>query len=617
MSSPSMQESSPPIFLRPARRRYIVQPSSSPDTRDNDLPLSDPFSASEDEDEELPALQSVPVEELTDDEDDSADEDETPKRKRNQSSSPLSPAPASSAPASPAGRNLFPFFSAALSSPLSDGPASSSPMYTPRTERKLLKERVQMQRQETIAGKKAAEDAEKAERKAAMEAQKNREEQEKRAYFESVLAGLQDRNYSLADFMEYTFNPATEFASGFDWRWRGFFRHQTTVKKMLGHWSSRAATNTARTVIWDWAYDLVKRAVSRESRRITLSGLLSKVKRTVNEDFFLSYSLRGISGTLRGMAPAAFGIFDSFSSTKRQIKTQSKGFLKKREVLAGSAALALLNGASCPSTYLMATGGQRQHFSVLHGFGITTGYTSVISRGNKPKDTPATESDLLNDIDGVDDPRTPLPGRHAKKNKRRREALRAKKRRARAPGTLFLLSEACRATARAVAATSLFLVMYDNINMMVRVAEQILGRKSPDEVHLSSQTSASIARFGDMVVGSRESEGSARCPDTICFVISVQICSIMAFHSDIIFNTFPTKASTYLNLKQTLRQAAIDMVKAATISWRIISRIAWRDIRRRRNPGLVYNDMLHAAAAISAAEDLKKHQRRSWCKRLK
>ncbi|KAJ6545802.1 hypothetical protein B0H10DRAFT_2132562 [Mycena sp. CBHHK59/15] len=35
------------------------------------------------------------------------------------------------------------------------------------------------------------------------------------------------------------------------------------------------------------------------------------------------------------------------------------------------------------------------------------------------------------------------------------------------PGTLSLLSDACRATARAIAATSLFLIMYDNVNMMV------------------------------------------------------------------------------------------------------------------------------------------------------
>ncbi|KAJ7863876.1 hypothetical protein B0H13DRAFT_2069951, partial [Mycena leptocephala] len=41
--------------------------------------------------------------------------------------------------------------------------------------------------------------------------------------------------------------------------------------------------------------------------------------------------------------------------------------------------------------------------------------------------------------------------------------------------------DACSATSRAIAATGLFAVVYDNINMMVRVAEQILGRKNAQE----------------------------------------------------------------------------------------------------------------------------------------
>jgi hypothetical protein len=45
-------------------------------------------------------------------------------------------------------------------------------------------------------------------------------------------------------------------------------------------------------------------------------------------------------------------------------------------------------------------------------------------------------------------------------------------------GTLFQLSQACHATARGIAATGLFATVYDNINMMIRVAEQILGQKS-------------------------------------------------------------------------------------------------------------------------------------------
>jgi hypothetical protein len=58
------------------------------------------------------------------------------------------------------------------------------------------------------------------------------------------------------------------------------------------------------------------------------------------------------------------------------------------------------------------------------------------------------------------------------------EVARKKPHKKRTLGTLFQLSSACHGTARAVGATHLFSTVYDNINMMIRVAEQILGRKS-------------------------------------------------------------------------------------------------------------------------------------------
>ncbi|KAJ6456523.1 hypothetical protein C8R45DRAFT_1056470 [Mycena sanguinolenta] len=51
---------------------------------------------------------------------------------------------------------------------------------------------------------------------------------------------------------------------------------------------------------------------------------------------------------------------------------------------------------------------------------------------------------------------------------------------ARTPSLLATLLNACNATSRAIEATGLFAV-YDNINMMVRIAEQILGRKNVQE----------------------------------------------------------------------------------------------------------------------------------------
>ncbi|KAJ7716911.1 hypothetical protein DFH07DRAFT_973770 [Mycena maculata] len=415
------------------------------------MPALDAIVDSDDEDY-LPALQKVPDEELTDDEE-SDSEDESTEVKHD--SSPL----------------LVTTISRTHDIPTHTHGNSEqhSAIFEPNVH--------SAHRGETLKDATAAE-------KEAAAIVKAWELEEMKVYFDEVLGGLEERGYSLADFMEYVFNPTTRFQSGYDWRWRGFFAHKPVVQHLLSYWSS-ARAQTTHIFIWNWAYQLVRKVVAQEARHITSSGMLSKVNKTVNEDFFLNFSLRGISTSLRALSPTAFGIFDAYSSTKRQEKTGSKGFLKRHEVLAGLVALALLNGRSqnnsytqaVSGTYLMATGAQRQHFSVLHGIGFSMGYSSIISQETKTKVT-ANESaaaDPLNEIDGVE------LGRHAKRNKKNRESKKVKKKRARAPGTLWQLSEACRATACALAFTGLFLVMYDNINMMVRITEQILGRKNTQE----------------------------------------------------------------------------------------------------------------------------------------
>lgn len=94
--------------------------------------------------------------------------------------------------------------------------------------------------------------------------------------------------------------------------------------------------------------------------------------------------------------------------------------------------------------------------------------------------------DTLNDVDNlpneqetsealtVPDPATPekgKPSRSAVKKRNRRK-------RKRNPGLLPLLNHACTATFRLIAASRLVKLVYDNLNIMSRVAEQILGRKS-------------------------------------------------------------------------------------------------------------------------------------------
>jgi hypothetical protein len=103
--------------------------------------------------------------------------------------------------------------------------------------------------------------------------------------------------------------------------------------------------------------------------------------------------------------------------------------------------------AKVVSAYLYATGAHRQHLSVLGSLGITVSFSDLIQ---KKQERTMTER----------------PGKTPK-------ILQA-----RSTGLIVQLSQAMRLAARRLAATGLYALVYDNINIMNRVAEQIVGRKS-------------------------------------------------------------------------------------------------------------------------------------------
>ena len=99
------------------------------------------------------------------------------------------------------------------------------------------------------------------------------------------------------------------------------------------------------------------------------------------------------------------------------------------------------------SAYMYATGAHRQHLSVLGSLGTTVGYSSLLQKKQARKVTPR-------------------PGKAPKI------------RQARSEGVVLQLSQSQRLAARKLAATGCYALVYDNINIMYRVAEQVLGRKS-------------------------------------------------------------------------------------------------------------------------------------------
>ncbi|EIM86401.1 uncharacterized protein STEHIDRAFT_57738, partial [Stereum hirsutum FP-91666 SS1] len=323
---------------------------------------------------------------------------------------------------------------------------NSSPMYSPRTERRMMNQSKADQRKHTIeSNKKAAELAE--------EHQKFEARMKKTKFFDELLEMLTVEGYTLVEFLDYIFNPNNCLAR--DYRWSGFFQKKAAVLRILNYWCTSHYSKSVRVLLYDWAIALVGKIVQREAKKITDIGILRTMGKTINESFFLSYRLAAMAKTLRGLAPGMFSVMDKFSTTTRQLREMKPKSLDRKKLLQGSAALTLLKGfseknnypAAVNGTYLMATGGQRQHFGVFRSLGIMPGYTTIIAPGDKVNTTEQTSP----------------------------------KRRRKVPGILRQLSEACRGTARGVAQVGLFGCVYDNINLMFRVAEQILGRKNAQE----------------------------------------------------------------------------------------------------------------------------------------
>ncbi|KAF7333611.1 hypothetical protein MSAN_02413300 [Mycena sanguinolenta] len=132
-------------------------------------------------------------------------------------------------------------------------------------------------------------------------------------------------------------------------------------------------------------------------------------------------------------------------------------------------------------TYLAATGGQRQHYSVLGLYGFSLGYTTTIAKAFAPKvAVQASSVDSSNEIDDVgnESSENEVEGTNKPKNKNKKKK---RKQRARRPGIFSRLRDACMATIAALATSQTNMIIYDNINLMSRIAEQILGCKNAQE----------------------------------------------------------------------------------------------------------------------------------------
>ncbi|KZP29949.1 hypothetical protein FIBSPDRAFT_985501 [Athelia psychrophila] len=301
----------------------------------------------------------------------------------------------------------------------SDGIIKTSPIVGTAAQRTAIK-RKKGQHQRLLTNTVGKEEREK---EIAM--QKDKAEKQKTNALNATLASLDPRGLTWSDLMTYVFDPVYKQGRH---RYSGFFNTVGAASKILNHWIS--PQNPAHEEVHEWAVGYVERCVAGEGKFVNEKGFLHSKKATLSATNILNFSMQGHQDKLRKHAGtvtcAALMLLGEFSQ-KNNLLGQVMGL------------------------YMYASGAQKQVITVLSHLGLTESYSSITRKPRQAEDTEELEVPTMPSLKPWD------------------------------AGTLRVLSNCMRGIARSVAATGLFGTVYDNINMVFRTAEQVIGRTDSQE----------------------------------------------------------------------------------------------------------------------------------------
>ncbi|TFY76426.1 hypothetical protein EWM64_g7587 [Hericium alpestre] len=326
-----------------------------------------------------------------------------------------------------------------------------------------------------------------------------------------ALEVLEEHGLRFADLVEYVFDKANKTR---EWRWNNFFIRGGMIRKVLDFWSSTDCPPSVHDKLRLWTSTYMAGILKKEAETITDLGVLRITDRVIDASFALGLKFRALGATIREMCPALIGCLDAITTTDRQRVELTSKNLSVKCFLAESAAISLLGVRSQRNSYarhvlglyLYSTGASRQQVSVLNHLGLSVSYVTLAGVGGKEENMKVPTARLLDGIDDVDVDTSPNDGGataqvevsvqqdpvasdstvindkpdghagqedlHHNQDKSKAKGRDAKARRL---GTLERLSLSMRRLAQTIAAGLLFLTVYDNINMLRRVGEQIIG----------------------------------------------------------------------------------------------------------------------------------------------
>ncbi|KAH9929201.1 uncharacterized protein B0H18DRAFT_1154576 [Fomitopsis serialis] len=353
---------------------------------------------------------------------------------------------------------------------------------------------------------------------------------------EEVLALLKSHGLTWGDLVLYVSDPSSK--KGLE-KYKGMFDVPGRIEQVLTYWTSSRNSPTGRQALYTWIVNYVRRLVTREGIRATKDGVLQSSRMRMSEAFVTNFSLTQLHERLTMLCPLMAELLREFTMTTRQTKAVTVDSAARNNLRVGSALMTLLSersqknsyGRHIVGLYLYASGAQRQNISVLSQIGICSSYTtiagtsaaktpqhsvdSVDSSGSSSDSDTDSASDQGDESDLPESPQSPsrasqdvlelpevqAPGpieqsqvSHAEKDTLPRAQNNllddidedepdegGGKVSIRGAGLLRRLSEVCRSSARTQARLHELAHVYDNINWILRAAEQIMGRKDSIE----------------------------------------------------------------------------------------------------------------------------------------
>ncbi|EJF56897.1 hypothetical protein DICSQDRAFT_150154 [Dichomitus squalens LYAD-421 SS1] len=279
----------------------------------------------------------------------------------------------------------------------------------------------------------------------------------------AVLEKLKLHGQTWGDFVEWISTPTSGAAQQ---RYDGLFRPRerqtgrSQVVRILDLWTTKNSP-TGRRDVRTWATEYMERVVSQEATKATLDGVLMTRRQPISGDFFLSLSLSSIHDRVRTLCPTMASIMFAFSTTTRQLKdnTVAQTSRDRARLRVGFAMTTLLGERSQQNSlmrnliglYMYMNGASCQLIAIMSSIGVSSSYTdqggAIEDAIERPSTATSRALDLLS----------------------------------RGAGLLRRISESCRLSARDCGETTVLGHVYDNINMVFKVAEQILGRKDTQE----------------------------------------------------------------------------------------------------------------------------------------